>query len=186
MRDTGHATAGTVRPLAPAAAVAGGMLAAATGTLAMDLVLFVRYRNGGGSSGFSRFESSGDVRGWDQAPAPAQVGKRLFEGLFGRELPDSRAALVNNLTHWAYGIMNGAPFGVLAGSARTPRLRYGALFGGAVWATSYAVLPAAHLYQPIWTYDARTLGKDLTAHLVYGFSTAMVFKLLSDRMRTRP
>jgi hypothetical protein len=186
MRDAPHATAGTRRPLAPVAAVTGGMLAAAAGTLAMDVLLFVRYRRSGGSSGFSRFESSADVRGWDEAPAPAQVGKRLFEGLSGQELPDRRAALVNNFTHWGYGIMNGAPFGILAGSAPSPRLRYGALFGGAVWATSYAVLPAVHLYQPIWKYDARTLSKDLAAHLVYGFSTATVFKLLSARTRTRP
>jgi hypothetical protein len=185
MRSSRHATLGTVRPIAPVAAVTDGMLAAAAGTLAMDLVLFVRYRNSGGASGFSRFESSGDLRGWDEAPAPAQIGKRLFEGLFGRELPDKRAALVNNLTHWGYGIMNGAPFGILAGSARSPRLRYGALFGGAVWATSYAVLPAAHLYRPIWEYDARTLAKDLGAHLVYGLSTATVFKLLSAWTGTR-
>jgi hypothetical protein len=151
----------------------------------MDLLLYARYRRSGGSSGFRRWEFSSDIHGWDQAPAPAQVGKRLVEGLFRRDLPDQRAALVNNITHWGYGILNGAPFGIVAGSLRSPRVGYGALFGASVWATSYAVLPAANLYQPIWEYDVRTLAKDLSAHLVYGLSTAAAFRLLSAA-RNRP
>jgi hypothetical protein len=152
----------------------------------MDLLLFARYRSGGGGSGFRRWEFSSDVQRWDQAPAPAQVGKRVVEGVFGLDLPDQRAALVNNITHWGYGILNGAPFGIIAGSTRSPRVRYGALFGASVWATSYAVLPAAKLYKPIWEYDVRTLGKDLSAHLVYGLGTAAAFKLFSTGKKTRP
>jgi hypothetical protein len=175
----------TSRPLSPLAAVTGGLVAATVGTVAMDLLLFVRYRRSGGESNFHRWEFSADVQGWDQAPAPAQVGKRVVEGLFGLELPDQRAALVNNLTHWGYGILNGAPFGIVAGSFTSPRIRYGALFGASVWATSYAVLPVAKLYKPIWGYDLATLGKDLSAHLVYGLSTAVASKLVSNSRRTR-
>jgi hypothetical protein len=173
-------------PLTPLAAVTGGLVAATVGTLAMDLLLYARYRRGGGRSDFSRWEFSADVQSWDQAPAPAQVGKRLVEGLFRQELPDQRAALVNNITHWGYGVLNGAPFGIIAGSMRSPRVRYGALFGASVWATSYVVLPAAKLYKPIWQYDVRTLGKDLSAHLVYGLATAAAFKAVSTSKRTRP
>jgi len=186
MRGTRHATVMPARRLTPVGAVTGGLVAATVGTVAMDLLLFVRYRRSGGGSGFGRWEFSSDIQGWDQAPAPAHVGKRLVEGLFGRELPDQRAALVNNITHWGYGVLNGAPFGIVAGSVRSPRVRYGALFGATVWATSYAVLPAAKLYKPIWEYDIRTLGKDLSAHLVYGLSTAAVFRLLSTRKKARP
>ncbi|WP_155918091.1 hypothetical protein [Marmoricola sp. URHB0036] len=152
----------------------------------MDLLLFARYKRGGGSTGFRRWEFSSDIRGWEEAPAPAHVGKRLVEGLFGMDLPDRRAALVNNITHWGYGILNGVPFGIIVGSVNSPRVRYGAVFGASVWATSYAVLPAAKLYQPIWEYDARTLGKDLSAHLLYGLSTAAVFKSLSTVRGSRP
>src|SRR3954454_1875228 len=185
MGSTPHVSATPGRLPSPIAAVAGGLAAGTVGTLAMDLLLFARYRSGGGRSGFRRWELSTDVKTWDQAPAPAQVGKRLVEGVFGRHLPDERAALVNNLTHWGYGVLNGAPFGILAGSVRAPRAWYGALFGGTVWATSYAVLPAAKLYRPIWEYDARTLAKDLSAHLVYGVSTAVVFRLLRASSRAR-
>jgi hypothetical protein len=170
--------------LTPLAAVTRGLGAATLGTAAMDLLLFARYRRGGGDSGFGRWETSADLHGWEQAPAPALVGKRLVEGLLQRELPDERARLVNNLTHWGYGVLNGAPFGIIAGSLVSPRLRHGALFGASVWASSYVVLPAAGLYQPIWEYDARTLAKDLSAHLVYGVTTAAVFRALSAAGRS--
>ena len=40
--------------------------------------------------------------------------------------------------------------------------------GPAAWLTSYAVLPLVKVYDPIWKYYARTLGKALSAHLAYG------------------
>ncbi|GAA1133307.1 hypothetical protein GCM10009630_34340 [Kribbella jejuensis] len=114
--------------LTPLGAVARGLVAGTVGTMAMDTLLYAEYRSGGGKSPFRRWEFSADIESWEQAPAPAQVGRRLFEGLLQRKLPDSRAGLVNNVTHWAFGILNGAAYGVLAGSApeppqRAPRLR---------------------------------------------------------------
>ena len=167
--------------LTPLGAIARGLVAGTAGLVAMDALLYVRYRREGGKSAALRWEFSADVNTWDQAPAPAQVGKRLYEGLFRRELPDSRAALVNNVMHWGYGIVSAVPYGVLAGSVPDPKIRYGAPFGASVWATSYVVLPAAGLYKPIWEYDAEVLAKDLSAHLVYGLTTAAVFRLLTVR-----
>jgi hypothetical protein len=63
------------------------------------------------------------------------------------------------------------------GSLRAPRIRYGLPFGVTVWATGYAVLPAAKLYKPIWEYDLPTLAKDLSAHVVYGLGTSVAFYL---------
>ena len=181
-----HLVATGIRPagqeqrsrMTPLGAVARGLVAGALGTMAMDALLFARYRRGGGDGDFAGWEFSG-VHGWDQAPAPAQVGKRLAEGLFKHELPPSRAALVNNVTHWAYGLLGGAQYGIVAGSLSAPRIRYGVPFGTSVWAAGYAVLPAAKLYKPIWEYDGKTLAKDLSAHLVYGVSAASAFQLLS-------
>ena len=124
-------------------------------------------------------EFSSGISTWDQAPAPAQVGRRLFEGLFDRKLSPKRAALVNNVTHWAFGIVGGAQYGIVAGSLSSPRIRYGLPFGATVWATGYVVLPAAKLYEPIWKYHVKTLAKDLSAHLVYGLATAAALQLLS-------
>jgi hypothetical protein len=170
----------TVTPLG---AVARGLVAGAVGTAAMDALWFLRYRRGGGEARPTAWEFSADVSDWEQAPAPAQVGKRLVEGLFQRELPAQRAGLINNVTHWGYGMLAGLQYGVVVGSLRTPRILYGLPFGATVWAASYVILPAAKLYQPIWEYDRTTLGKDLTAHLTFGFGTAAAMQLLFDASR---
>jgi hypothetical protein len=163
----------------PLSAIGHGLLAGALGTAAMDTFLFARYSRGGGTSPFRDWELSAGISDWEQAPAPAQVGKRLVEGLFDLKLPPTRAALVSNVTHWAYGMLGGAQYGIVAGSLRRPRIRYGLPFGAGIWASSYIVLPAAKLYEPIWKYDRRTLANDLSAHLVYGLTTAAALRVLS-------
>jgi len=171
--------------LTPLGAVTHGLIAGTVGTIAMDALLYAEYRAGGGKTELGRWERSAEIENWQQAPAPAQVGKRLYEGVLQREVPDSRAALVNNITHWAYGILNGAAYGVVAGSAPEPRVWFGAPFGASVWGTGYVVLPAAKLYQPIWKYSPKILAKDLSAHLVYGLSTAAAFKVSTLVRRLR-
>jgi hypothetical protein len=167
------------RTMTPLGAVARGVVAGAVGTAAMDALLFTRYRRAGGDSAFEAWESSAGLDSWDQAPAPAQVGKRLVEGLFQRELPPERSRLVNNVTHWGYGLLGGIQYGLVAGSVKAPRVRYGLPFGASVWAAGYVILPAAKLYKPVWEYDAVTLAKDFTAHLVYGVGTAAALQLLA-------
>lgn len=165
--------------LTPLGAVVRGLVAGAVGTAVMDAFLFARYRLGGGESSAAEWESSAGVTNWEEAPAPAHVGKRLVEGLFRIELPPTRARLVNNSMHWGYGIVNGAQYGIVAESLARPRIRYGLAFGAAVWAGDYVILPAAKLYKPIWEYDAKTLANDLSAHLVYGLGTATALQMLS-------
>ena len=172
--DISRKTAGT-----PLGAVGRGLAAGAAGTLAMDLLWYARYRRGGGKQHLLAWEFSAGLSSWDEAPVPGQVGKRLFEGLFQKKLPPQRAELVSNVTHWAYGMLNGAFYGIAAESLGQPRTCYGLPFGAGVWAVDYAVLPAAGLYKPIRDYDRQTLAKDLTAHLVYGTTTASALRLLS-------
>jgi len=168
--------------VSPLGAIVRGALAGAVGTLAMDACNYARYRSGGGTDAPLTWEFSGGLDSWEAAPAPAQVGRRLYEGFFQRELPGSSARLVNNVTHWATGIVWGAQFGIMASSTRRRRLR-GPLFGTLVWLSSYVVLPAAKLYQPIWEYDPATLAKDWSGHLAYGTATSGAFTVLSGRRR---
>jgi len=65
---------------------ARGLVAGTFGTAAFDIWLFARYRQGGGNSGFVDWETSAGVTSWDDAPAPALLGKRLFEGVTGSKL----------------------------------------------------------------------------------------------------
>ena len=164
----------------PLGAVTRGLVAGTIGTMAMDALLYWRYRRGGGKDDFLTWEFSKTVLTWEEAPAPAQVGRRLFEGLFQRMLPDSQAKLVNNITHWAYGILNGGAYGLLAGSLPQARIAYGAPFGAGVWLTGYAVLPPAGLYKPLWEYGPKVLANDLSAHLLFGTITAAAYRGLQE------
>lgn len=161
--------------------VVRGAAAGAVGTAAMDALLFRRYRHGGGHSSFGSWEFSVGLSDWDEAPAPAQVGRRIVEGLSGRPVPPERAALFNNVTHWAYGIAGGAQYGLAARFLGGPRVPLGIPFGASVWAAGYVVLPLMKLYEPIWRYDRKTLAADLSAHLVYGLSTSSAFWLFARR-----
>jgi hypothetical protein len=168
----------TVRPSTFAAAAARGVAASAVGTFAMDLLLYRRYRREGGASRFLAWESSAGLEDWDEAPAPARVAKRLIEAVRRRELPPNHVRALNNVTHWGFGLATGASYGLIAAVVSTPKLRYGLLFGTGVWAGGYAILPAFGVYRPIWEYDLETLGKDLSAHLVFGVVTAGAYRAL--------
>ena len=168
--------------LTPLAVIGRGLAAGAIGTTAMDLMWFSRYKRGGGEDGFTDWEFSCGLASWDDAGAPAQIGKRLFEGLFQRPLPGERAGLVNDVMHWSYGLAWAVGYALFASSLRArPTPRSGIAFGSLVWASDYIVLPLAKVYKPIWKYDARTLANDLSAHLLYGVATVTAFRLLSPR-----
>jgi hypothetical protein len=167
--------------LTPIGAVVRGLIAGTAGTAVMDTTLFADYKRGGGTSSPEDWEFSKGLTSWEQAPAPAQVGRRVVEGLFQIELPSKLVPLVNNVTHWSFGIAAGAGYGVIAGSLRRQRIIYGLPFGATVWASGYVILPAAKLYEPIWKYDVKTLAKDLGVHLAYGLGTATAMRLLSRR-----
>ena len=158
--------------------VGAGMIAGAIGTAAMDLLWYRRYRRQGGRARFLRWESGGDITTWDAASGPGQVGRKLEELLTGNTPPDTWARPTTNAVHWA----TGAGWGLNYAVARTLLTRSGPLsvaLGPTAWLTSYAVLPLIKVYKPIWKYDARTLADDLTAHLVYGLTTAAAFAILT-------
>ena len=164
--------------MTPLAAVVGGILAGAVGTVCLDAVNYLKYRGTGGKDSPLAWEFP-KVHTWDQAPAPGQVGKRLIEGFTQRQLPDRWAGPVSTVMHWSYGSGWGALYGVLAGSTRSPTPLYGLPFGAVVWVSDYVLLPEAGLYKPIWEYDAKTLAGDLTAHLGYGTGTGITFWLFA-------
>lgn len=158
-----------------------GAGASAVGTLAMDALLYRRYRNGGGEARFAGWESSDGLASWEDAPAPALVAKQLLEGVLNNEVSPRYARFLNNATHWGYGLSTGGAYGLLVGPRATRRLSFGPPFGAAVWASGYVVFPLLGVYEPIWKYDLKTLAKDLSAHLVFGTVTAAAFSLLEVR-----
>ena len=156
-----------------------GLVAAAVGTLAMDLVLYRRARRSGTTQPFGSWEFSEGLNRWEDAPAPAHVGKRAFEALSGRPLPPTKARLTNNVMHWFYGIQWGGGYGLLAGLSSRSGPLWGLPFGTAVWASGYVVLPLMGLYKPMWKYPLPVLLRDWSAHAAYGLTTASAFQVLT-------
>ncbi len=165
--------------ISPLGAVVHGVVAAAVGTAAMDSLWYWRYRREGGTSDPIAWEFASGLNDWDKAPVPAQVGRRLAVAFLGQDLPADRAQLTTNVMHWGYASFWGTVYGIVVGSSRTRNVLLGLPFGATVWGFGYAVLPRGHFYKPIWEYDAKTLWKDLSAHLVFGLTTAASFALLT-------
>jgi hypothetical protein len=158
-----------------------GVVASASGTLAMDASLYRGYQHDGGNAAFPSWEFSEGLVSWENAPAPALAAKRLLEGALNLEIPSRYVRLLNNATHWGFGLAAGAAYGLVLGSRRKPKVWYGLPFGAAVWASGYVVLPQLGVYEPIWKYDLETLAKDLSAHLVFGTATAAAFSVLARK-----
>ena len=162
----------------PLGAIARGLVAGALGTGAMTLhqTLVSELRSSRSSDGSSSKSKQGES--WESAPAPAVVAKRILEGVFRRNVPAQRIGLLTNAMHWAYGTGWGAVYGLVEGTVRASPLAAGPLFGGVVWAASYAQLVPMGLYEPPWTYPVKTLANDLGYHVTYGLGVALGYAAL--------
>ncbi len=138
----------------------------------MDAYRYRGERRRGAASRFADWElSSGQVTSFDEAGAPAEIGRRAA-ALVGVQIPDRWAGVTQDVVHWSTGVSWGLVAGAVAGggSARW-RLLAGVGTGVLAFTTSYAVLGALGIYEPIWRYDRESLGRDLAGHLVYGATT---------------
>lgn len=165
--------------MTPIGALARGAAAGLAGTLAMDALWYWRYRRGGGEDGFLSWELSATTAGYEQAGAPAQVGRRVVEGYLQRELPAESAKSMNSAVHLMTGVGWGVAHAVATTSTRAPRVAAGAATGATAWAASYAMLSPAGIYKPLWQYPPAVLWQDLSAHLVFGIGTGLAFGALA-------
>jgi hypothetical protein len=158
-----------------------GVLAGAAGTAALDLLQYARYRRDGGKERLGRWEFAADVMSWDEASAPGQLARMALRRATGDEPPDEWARPATNIVHWATGVGWGVAYAALASTTSSHPLARALALGPVVWLCGYVVLPLAKVYKPIWEYDARTLAKDLSGHMVYGAATSAVFRALTRR-----
>ena len=165
------------------AMIARSALAGATGTVAMDLLWYARYRRGGGQEGFGRWEFTHDVDSWEDAPAPGRMARKLIAAVSNREVPVEHAAALSNVMHWAYPVGWTAAYALFARrrsrSRRWP-IWYGPALGSVVWSSDYVTLPLAGVYEPIWRYETAALYQDLSAHVVFGAAADAALRVLPD------
>ena len=160
------------------------VIAGAVGTLAMDALLYQRYRSQGGSDSFIGWEFGGPAATFSEAGAPAQIGEALASR-FDIQLPESSARLTNNVVHWATGIGWGVVHSVVRTVTPMATLASGVAAGAAAFGSSYAVLPRLGIYKPLSEYDGETLWRDLSAHLVYGAATGATAGVLRGLHKAR-
>lgn len=146
-----------------------GVLAGAAGTLAMDAFRFRGERRRGAARRFAEWElSSGQITSFADGGAPAEIGRRVADRA-GVQIPDRWAGVTQDVVHWGTGVGWGLVAAAVAGGGPARR-RFGSGVGTGVaaFATSYAVLGALGIYEPIWRYDRASLGRDLAGHVIYG------------------
>lgn len=155
----------------PLGALLRGLIAGVGGTAAMTAYQELVPSGGNADGG----EPQSEAERWQRAPAPAQVGNRILEGVFQRQVPADRIPLLTNVMHWLYGTTQGGVYGLVRGTVRADPLVAGILFGAGVWGLSYLQLVPMGIYEPPWRYPAKALALDLSYHLVYGVGVAGVY-----------
>ena len=129
------------KAISPLGAVARGLVAGAAGTCAMDALWFSR----GTAAATARSDSAGgSLIGRRELGSGAGAGsgrQAAVRGPVQAPAAGTRVALVNNITHWAYGMLGRRAVRPRRGLAADPRIRYGLPFGASVWAAGYACCP---------------------------------------------
>ena len=164
--------------ITPLGAVACGVAAGVVGTACMTAVQEVMSRRRKARA--PRAADNGQADPWKKAPAPAQLAKRVIEGVTQHEVPVERISLLTNAVHWGYGTALGGLYGLLEGSLRPQPAVHGPIFGLGVWAWSYATLVPLGLYKPPWHYKASSIATDVSYHLAYGSGVAAGYALLRN------
>jgi hypothetical protein len=118
------------------------------------------------------------AREQEPSTTPAEVGRRIAEGVLQRDVPEERMGALNNVMHWLYGTSWGALFGLSRAGREAAPLADGARFAGVVWGASLVQLPAMGLAPPVWKYPPQQLASDVGFHLVYGVGVATAYALL--------
>jgi hypothetical protein len=155
--------------------VGKGVLAGVAGTALMTAYQEGVARARGKSAAAEQLK---EPRTWAEAPAPAQLAKRVSEGLFNKRVVKRQAPLITTTVHWSYGAALGGAYGLAASRLhRNPALQ-GVAFGTAVWGLAYASLAPLGIYEAPWRYPAKALGIDFSYHLVYGLGVAAAFDAL--------
>jgi hypothetical protein len=155
----------------PLGALARGLVAGVAGTAAMTAYQLAIAKLRG------RPLRTQVPRRWADAPAPAQVGKRVADGL-GRRVTLQDVPRLTTVVHWSTGIVWGAAYGLVEGTLEAPPVVAGLGYGTGVWASAYAQLVPLGIYKLPWQYPPADIAIDLSYHLVYGLGVAGAYAAL--------
>ena len=153
-----------------------GAVAGAVAGLAASWVMtrFQVALSGRGLSGSENPQSNKPVEGRDDAAMKA--ANEASKVALDRELTrEEKTEVGGPLAHYALGVTAGAFYGAMRETAHAPG---GAAFGAELWVVADQLgLPLVGLSPwPLKAYPASTNAQHLAAHLVYGLTTAIVYR----------
>jgi putative membrane protein len=112
-------------------------------------------------------------------PTTVKAAERVAETVLHTELPEAVKPVAGEAVHYGMGMFSGAMYGAVAEILPMARTGNGLVFGAVLWwvADNLAV-PALGLAKKPSAYPPSTHAYALSSHLVYGFVTESVRRVL--------
>lgn len=165
----------------PGMIVMKGLLAGLAGTAAVTLAMQGLSAMMGPEQADRQEAEFGPPRHESPRQAPTETFVERGAATVGQQpLTQESKETLATATHWAYGSLWGAIYGLAHTTLRLPEPVGGALFGMTVWGVGpLSLFPAMKLTPPPSQQSGRTLATNGGLHLLYGWVTAWTFRFLS-------
>jgi hypothetical protein len=112
-------------------------------------------------------------------PTTVKAAERVAETVLHTELPDEVKPVAGEAIHYGMGMTSGAIYGAVAEVLPIVRAGNGLLFGAVLWwVADNTLVPAVGLAKKPSAYPPSTHAYALSSHLVYGFVTDTVRRIL--------
>jgi putative membrane protein len=112
-------------------------------------------------------------------PTTVKAAERVVETVLHTELPDEVKPVAGEAVHYGMGMFSGAIYGAIAEVVPIVRAGNGLLFGAVLWfVADETAVSAVGLAKRPSAYPPSTHAYALSSHLVYGFVTETVRRVL--------
>lgn len=112
-------------------------------------------------------------------PTTVKAAERVAETVLQRELPVQVKPVAGEAVHYGMGMLSGAIYGAIAELLPIVRAGNGLLFGALLWwVADETAVSALGLAKRLSAYPPSTHAYALSSHLVYGFVTETVRRVL--------
>lgn len=108
-----------------------------------------------------------------------ELAERVAGGVAQTELAPEARARAGEAIHWGYGAAWGAYYAVFQSTFRLPHLLHGTWLGTLVLGVAMTLVPRLGLVPPPDRQQREQLLVSAASHLVYGWSTAIVYAILN-------
>ena len=112
-------------------------------------------------------------------PTTVKAAERVVETVLHTELPEEVKPAAGEVVHYGMGMLSGAIYGAVAEVLPIARAGNGLVFGAVLWwLADNTAVPAIGLSKKPSAYPPSTHAYALSSHLVYGFVTETVRRVL--------